>query len=121
MAAELATPAWMIGLRLLWGKPERGELRLDGGLVAFTSEDIGLVFRAPVEEVRASFPKMYLGVGAKLAVRGKTYRLWFVPLVTVSDPGRGYHTSMAWEYFDQARARARRWRAALEPPTNGGH
>jgi hypothetical protein len=120
MGALLATSAWLIGLPLLWAKPERGELRLEGGLVAFTLEESGLVFRVPVEEVRASFPKMYLGVGAKLAVRGKTYRLWFVPLVSISDP-HGAHTSMAWQYFAPVRARVRQWRAALEPPTNGDH
>jgi hypothetical protein len=62
MGDALATPACLIGRLGPWGKFEPGELRLEGGQVAFTSQERGLVFQAPVQEVRASFPKLYLGV-----------------------------------------------------------
>jgi hypothetical protein len=131
MDGELATPACLIGRLGPWGKFEPGELRLEGGLVVFTSQERGLVFNAPVQEVRASFPKMYFGVAAKLAVRGKTYRLWFVPLQSMageraSDFGEGRGETvvagnkMLLKDFGPARAAVRQWRAALSSPTLAG-
>jgi hypothetical protein len=84
MGDALATPACLIGRLGPWGKFEPGELRLEDGRITFTSQERGLVFQAPVQEVRASFPKMYFGVTAKLAVGGKTYRLWFVPMESMA-------------------------------------
>lgn len=131
MNDELATSACLIGRLGPWGKFEPGELRLEGGLVAFTSKDRGLVFQAPVQEIRASFPKLYLGAGAKLAVGGKTYRLWFVPLQSMageraSDFGEGSGQTvvagnkMLLEDFGPARDAVRQWRAVLEQPTRSG-
>src|SRR5258707_14833207 len=79
MGGELATPASRIKFRVLWMKFEPGKLYLKDGLIAFTSDAHGLLFRAPLDEVRASFPKVifpvpYFGTGVKLAVNGKTYR-----------------------------------------------
>ena len=54
MDGELATPAWRIRNRILWLRFEPGELRLEGRLAAFTLENGSLVFRAPLEDVRAS-------------------------------------------------------------------
>jgi hypothetical protein len=128
MGDVLATPACLIGRLGPWGKFEPGELRLEGGLVAFRSQERGLVFQAPLQEVRASFPKLYLGAGAKLAVGGKTYRLWFVPLQSMAgEVDRGYGdepdrtvvagNKMLLGDFGPARAAVRRWRAALSSAT----
>ena len=131
MDGDLTTPACLIGRLGPWGKFESGELRLEGGRVAFTSQERGVVFQAPVQEVRASLPKMYFGVAAKLAVGGKTYRLWFVPLQSMagereSDFGEGRDRTvvagnkMLLGDFGPARAAVRQWRAALSSPTPTG-
>ena len=127
MDGVLATPVCLMGHLGPWGKFEPGELRLEGGLVAFTWEDRGLVFRAPLQEVRASFPRMYFGAGAKMAVRGETYRLWFVPLQSMAgeqdtiDGGTVVAgNKMLVKDFGPARGVVRQWRAAFEQPTKGG-
>jgi hypothetical protein len=131
MGDALATPACLIGRLGPWGKFEPGELRLEGGQVAFTSPERGLVFQAPVQEVRAWFPKLYLGVAVKLAVGGKTYRLWFVPLQSMagereSDFGAGRDRTvvagnkMLLADFGPAKAAVRQWRAALSSATPAG-
>ena len=111
-------------------KSEPGELRLEDGLITFTSKDRGLVFRAPLEKVRASFPKLYFGIGAKLAVHGKTYRLSFAPVQyhgwTASSDLKGGTSygptwSIAREDVGPARAAVQQWRTALEQPMNGSH
>jgi hypothetical protein len=128
MVGELTTRArW----RRFW-QSEPGELRLEGGLVSFTSDDRGPVFRAPLEEVRASFPKVLFpdfGVGIKLAVHGKTYRLsfarghvvWTAPGGRGSGGGFGPGLEFPGEDTVLARAVVQRWRAALEKATNGGY
>ncbi len=137
MDDELATPACRIRFRIVWMKSESGELRLESGRVAFTSENGRSVFSAPLEEVRASFPKVIFpipcfGSGVKLAVHGKTYRLSFVPVQYIgwtNSPGGGGFGgggfgptwSMSLKDFKPARAAVRQWRAALEKPANGGH
>ena len=83
MGGELSTPACQIKSHILWIKFEPGWLQLKDGLIAFKSEASGLLFRVPLAEVRASFPKVifpvpYFGTGVKLAVNGKTYRLSFI-------------------------------------------
>ena len=124
MDGELATPACLVGRLGTVGKAEPGELRLKGDLVAFTSDDRGLVFQAPRSEVRASFPRRYFGLGAKLCVRDKTYRLWFVPLRSrVGEETSDGMTVVAGNSFPlksvgPAREATRRWRAALEQPTH---
>jgi hypothetical protein len=131
MGAALATPACLMGRLGPWGKFEPGELRLEDGRIAFTSQERGLVFQAPAQEVRASFPKMYFGVAAKLAVRGKAYRLWFVPMESMAGErerefGEGRdRTVVAGNAFalsdvGPARAAVRQWRAALSRSTHGG-
>jgi len=80
MDGGLATPACLVGRLGPWGKFDPGELSLSEGSVAFRSDAHGVVFRAPLEEVRARFPKLYFGIGVKLAVADKAYRLWFVGL-----------------------------------------
>jgi hypothetical protein len=124
MGDALATPACLIGRLGPWGKFEPGELRLEDGRIAFTSQERGLVFQATVQEVRASFPKLYFGVAAKLAVGGKTYRLWFVPMKSMagereSEFGEGRDRTvvagnkMLLKDFGPAKAAVRQWRAAL--------
>jgi hypothetical protein len=50
MDGELATPACLIGRLGPWGKFESGELRLEGGRIAFTSQERGVeVVPVPVE------------------------------------------------------------------------
>src|SRR5215469_5726655 len=56
MYDKLATRPTHIKLCILVGKP--GELRLEDGFIAFTLGNGSLVFRAPLREVRASFPKV---------------------------------------------------------------
>ncbi len=93
--------------------------------------------RGQLKEVRISFPRVifpipYFGVGVKLAVYGKTYRLSFVPMQyigwTNSSSGSssgvggfGPTWSFSGKDFKPARAAVQQWRATLEKPTNGGH
>lgn len=132
MDDELKAAVCRIRYRILWIKSEPGELRLEDGLVAFTSEYRDLVFRAPLEEVKASFPRVifpipYFGVGVKLAVHGENYRLSFVRVQYVgwtSSPGSGGFGptwSISVKDFKPARAAVRQWRAAFEQPANGSH
>lgn len=137
MDDKLATPACWIRNRILWIKSESGELRLEGGLVTFTSGARGSVFRAPLEEVRASFPKVFFpvpafGIGIKVAVHGKTYRLSFVRVQYVgwrSSPGGGVGGgggfgptwSVSREDVKPAKAAVLQWRAVFEQPTSGSY
>jgi hypothetical protein len=133
MNAALATQACWIINRILWGRPEPGELRLEGGIVTFTSDGHGLVFRSPLAQVRASFPRVFppflhSSIGVKLTVRGKTYRLVFAwaeyrgwQLRPGGDISFGPRWSIAREGVKPAQAAVQQWRAALEKSTNGGH
>ena len=124
MDGELATPTRLIGQRFAPDVP-----RLEDRLISFTSENRGLVFQAPLEEVQASFRKVYFGLGAKLTVSGKTYRFWFVRVQSTAGQraqGVGGGTKVAgfemeWKDFAPARAAVREWQAALEQPANSGH
>ena len=139
MGGELATPASRIRFRVLWMKFEPGKLYLKDGLISFISDAHGLLFRAPLDEVRASFPKMifpvpYFGTGVKLAVNGTIYRLSFMRNFvqeqyigwTSDNYGAESGTSFGptWlitrEDAKPAKAAVQKWRAALERPTNGG-
>jgi hypothetical protein len=122
---ELITPACLLGRLGPWGKFDPGELSLSEGIVAFTSSAHGLVFRAPLQEVRARFPKLYFGIGIKLAVRDKTYRLWFVRLQSMRGEQVGGETVVVGFKFrlrdvDPARVASRQWRAALSTATHSG-
>jgi hypothetical protein len=124
MNGELVTPAWHSGRLGPWGKFDPGNLSLSEGIVAFASDAHGLLFQAPLEEVRARFPKLYFGIGMKLAVGGKTHRLWFVPMQSM----RGETTSegktvvvgkkFSLSAIGPARAAVRRWRVVLSQPTH---
>jgi hypothetical protein len=116
MADELATPASQIRFGILLMTTKRGALRLEDGFIAFTSWDGGLVFRALLQEVRASFPKvtfvvpfLFCGTAIKLAVGGNTYRLSFLRWGRDS-PG---HWSISVQSIRSARAAVRQWRAAF--------
>ena len=117
---------------------EPGELRLKDGLIAFTSSR-GLLFRAPLDEVRASFPKVilpvpYFGIGVKLTVNSKTYRLSFMRNFVQSQylgwkadsyvSESGISIGPTWRITrkdaEPAKTAVRQWRAALEQPTNSG-
>jgi hypothetical protein len=148
MDDELTAAVWRIRYRILWIKPEPGVLHLEDGLLTFnladadvmadhellslTSADRNSVFRAPLKEVRASFPWIifpipYFGVGVKLAVHGETYRLSFMWWkyegwkASSNYGGGGTSFGPSWEISDKdfkpARATVRQWRAALEQPT----
>jgi hypothetical protein len=115
MDDKLATPASQIKFRILLGKP--GELRLEDGFIAFTSGHGDLVFRAPLQEARASFPKATLfvfiplfGIGINLAVGGNTYRFLLLPYEYAVG-----HWEFSWQDLKQGRAAVRQWRAALGP------
>jgi len=105
---------------------ESGWLHLDSdGFISFEYRG-DLVFRAPLQEVRASFPKVtflwgvfFRDAGIELVVGGETYRLLFVPFQS-SEEGE---SSWSWSLKDvkQGKATARRWRAALGQPVNSGH
>jgi hypothetical protein len=133
MDDKLATRATQVKFRILPGKP--GSLRLEDGFIAFTLGDGTLVFRAPLHEMRASFPKVTLfwvfplfGTGVKLAMGGNTYRLLFVPIEYKlgwgSTPGSGATWSaswgptwsFSWEGLKQGRAAVRQWRAVFGQP-----
>jgi hypothetical protein len=124
MDDNFATIASQIKFRILVGKP--GELRLEDGFIAFTSSDGSLVFRAPLQDVRTSFPKVtffgpfpLFGTGINLAVGGNTYRLFFVPFEYQrwgSVPGSGAigpTWSFSWRGLKQGRAAVRQWRATF--------
>lgn len=119
MDQKLATLATQSKFAILVGKP--GELRLEDGFIAFTLGDSSLVFRAPLEEVRASFPKVtflgpfpLFGTGINLAVDGNTYRLLFVPF---------NYWALNWSFSSQdvkqGRAAVQQWRAVLGQPAKG--
>jgi hypothetical protein len=94
--------------------------------VALTSDAHGLVFRAPLQEARARFPKLYFGIGVKLAVGDKAYRLWFVRLQFMHrETDMHGRTVVAGNKFllsdvGPARVAVREWRAVLSQPTRGG-
>lgn len=133
MDAELAIQACRIRDRILWGRSEPCELRLRGGIVTYTSEDRGLLFRVPLAEVRASFPTVLLpflfhsNIAVKLTVHGKTYRLIFAwveylgwQLLFGNEISFGPRWSITKEGVKSAKAAVQQWRAALEQPANGG-
>src|SRR5262245_20601903 len=130
MDAELDTPAAQIKFGIQPGKP--GKLRLEDGFIAFTLGDGSLVFDAPLQEVRASFPKVMFfvgllplfGTGINLVVGGNAYRLWFVPFeykrwgrVPGSDAtgsaSWGQHWSFSSQDVKQGKTAVRQWRAAF--------
>jgi hypothetical protein len=131
MDDKLATPASQLKFRILFSRP--GELRLEDGFIAFTSGGGDLVFRAPLQEARASFPKVTsffgiptFGTGINLAAGGNTYRFSFLPYKYGwgSVPGGG-GIGLGWSFsgqdVKQGRAAVRQWRAALGLHTNRGH
>ena len=113
------------------------ELRLEDGVISVTPQDGHLLFRAPLEEVHATFPKFIwlfppgfpvFGIGMNLTFGGTTYRLSFVGVeyeakarftgvggVMASGPS----WSVSLKDFKPARAAVRQWRAALAQPTKG--
>jgi hypothetical protein len=140
MGGELSTPACQIKSHVLWMKFEPGWLQLKDGLIAFKSEARGLLFRAPLAEVRASFPNVifpvpYFGTGVKLAVNDRTYRLSFIRNFvqsqyigwTSDSLGAEGSTSFGptWvitrEDAKPAKAAVQQWRAALGLLADRGH
>jgi len=129
MDDRLATPAYQVNSFIIGQhRIEPGELCLEDGLIAFTSEGDRLVFRAPLPEVRASFPKVifpaipipFFGVAIKLTIRGSTYLLSFVRVRYEREGSWSNSRSswfFSWEDFEPARAAVRQWRAALGQPT----
>ena len=142
MDDQLVTPAYLVNSFLMAGSTKPGELRFEDGFIAFTVRDGRLVFRAPVQEVRASFPKGVLlfpgsliprsGIGMRLTIHRDTYRLSFVPVTCESEatsgwsnvggslmwgPGRKWSWSVSPRDIPPARAAVRQWRAALGQPT----
>ncbi|WP_328523986.1 hypothetical protein [Kribbella sp. NBC_00359] len=109
-----------------WGKFDLGELSLSEGILTFTSDAHGPIFRAPVPAVRARFPKLYFGIGIKVAVGDKVCRLWFVRWQSMrGQTERDGDMIMAGNEFllsdvGPAKAAVRQWRAALSQPTLGG-
>jgi hypothetical protein len=119
-------------------KTDPGLLCLQGDDVAFTLENGSPVFRAPVKEIRASFPKLmlpllkYSYIGTKLAVDGTTYRLSFVPVQysgtrivkrlweTYEDVGPSWSFGTQ-EDVERARVSLDQWMAVLGKPANSGH
>lgn len=111
-----------------------GRLRLEKGFIDFTSGDGRPVFSAPLQEVRASFPRVtffgpfpLFGTGINLAVGGRTYRLLLIPVEyepgekgigrIFGDPASsGPSLSFNWKDVKQGRAAVRQWRAALGQP-----
>jgi hypothetical protein len=136
MDGELSTPACQIKSHVLWMKFEPGWLQLKDGHIAFKSEARGLIFRTPLDEVRASFPKVifpvpYFGTGVTLAVNGKTYRLSFMHYFVQTQymgwtgssswsPGIGPTWRITREDAEPAKAAVRQWRAALGLPADRG-
>ncbi len=74
-AAPFASVAWV--LKGLFGSSAPCLLRLAAGRLALVCRE-GPVFDAPLAEVEAVFPRYYFSGGAKLRVRGRTFRLSFV-------------------------------------------
>src|SRR5260370_29800533 len=122
----------------MWGSALRSgawELLLEDGVITVTPQDGHLLFRAPLEEVHATFPKFIwlfppgfpvFGIGMNLTFGGTTYRLSFVGVeyeakarftgvdgVMASGPS----WSVSLKDFKPARAAVRQWRAALPHPT----
>ncbi len=132
MDAPLATPACLLGVLGPWGRAQPGELRLAGGMVAFTpyqaddaqagrpGSDRTSLFSVPTSEVRARFPRLYFGLGLQLIVEGKRRRFWFVGLRSAAgERTTDGQTIVAGNSFDlkdvkPARAATREWRSALE-------
>jgi hypothetical protein len=139
MEGGLSTPACLVGRLGLWGKADPGRLTLSEGIVGFTSDTRGLIFRAPLEEVSARFPKLYFCIGVVLTVGDKDYDLWFVPLQPIrgnESEGQtvGFFCRAPWKGAPKlylfvagnkfllsdvrpARVHGRQWRAALWRPT----
>ena len=129
----LATSASLLGVLGPWGPIRPGELRLSDGVVTFTAYDAGRAgslrtgsqpepeFSAPAGAVRVRSPRLYFGLGLKLIVEGKRYRLWFVGLTSAAGESMMDGTAIvAGNAFETreigpARAATRAWRAALSP------
>ena len=128
----LVTPASLLGVLGPWGPVRPGELRLSEGVVTFTAYDAGRAgsrtgsqpepeFSAPAGAVRVRFPRLYFGLGLKLIVEGKRYRLWFVGLRSAAGESTMDGTAIvAGNAFETreigpARAATCAWRAALSP------
>jgi hypothetical protein len=133
MYQDLATPVSLLGRLGPWGPVKAGDLALANGVLTFTTRGgrkslPGQVFAVPVEQVTVRFPRLYLGLGLQLTVRGKRYRFWFVSMrsaagQTVGAAGGG-GTIVVGNEFDltelrSARIATRRWQAALGSPPAG--
>ena len=124
--AELTTPAWLLGRLGFWGRNDPGQLSLSDGAIAFTSAEHGLIFRAPLEEVRIRFPKLYFGIGFKLTLDTKTHRLCLLPIRFLGGEtdmeGNGVVAGTGFYVADVKPARriGRQWRAALSQPSRVG-
>jgi hypothetical protein len=119
MHGGLASLACLLGRLGPWGKSDPGELTLSEGIVAFRSEAQGSVFRASADEVRVRFPRLYFGLGIKLVIADKAYRLWFVALQSMrGETDSDGQTVMVGNSFlisdvGPAREAVRQWRGAL--------
>ncbi len=101
MTDALTSPVWLTKGRI--GTPSPGTLELAEGRISFTDRE-GKVFDAPVADVKASFPRYYLGLGFKLAVAGETYKVYFTaPSGHDELPG------------SEGRKGTKKWKEALEP------
>ena len=124
--AEFTTPAWLLGRLGFWGRNDPGKLSLSDGVIAFTSAEHGLIFRAPLEVVRIRFPKLYFGIGFKLTVDTKIHRLCLLPIRFLGGEtdmeGKRAVAGTGFYLADVRPARdiVRQWRAALSRPSRVG-
>lgn len=123
MDTDLATPAWLVGRLGFWGGNDPGQLSLSDGVLAFTSAEHGLVFRAPVQAARIRFPKLYFGLGFKVTFDTKTHRLCLLPIRSLRGEtdmeGNSIVAGTAFYVADVRPAReiGRQWRAAVSQPS----
>jgi hypothetical protein len=110
------TTAYLLTVLGPWGPVHTGQLTLSDGVLKLERRGTrDPLFSVPVGEVQARFPKLYFGLGLKLIVGRKRYRIWFVPLhwvpggVGSSRGGRGFY----WSEAGPARAATQKWRTTL--------
>ncbi|HEV8527978.1 MAG TPA: hypothetical protein VGS60_10575 [Actinomycetes bacterium] len=122
MNDTLETPASLLGRFVPWGRATPGELTLANGVVSFTPTTGAArepLFSVPVGQVKARYPKLYFGLGLKLIVDSKGYRLWLLPMRSAAgDRTIDGDTIVVGNKFNAnelgpARAATRTWRAAL--------